>query len=97
MALDHEGAKDFAERRGISWRDRVVEIIRKVPEKVRTMFDGLDLGQRSSTPQPKATDYREDRETLRRSAIQRHSGAVRDIFQMHDKRPAGPATPENRP
>jgi Ti-type conjugative transfer relaxase TraA len=85
MALDHDGAKTFAERRGISWRERVVEIIRKVPEKVRSMFDGLDLGQRSNTPQPKHNDYSEDRETLRRSAIQRHAGAVRDIFQMHDK------------
>ncbi|WKL57388.1 Ti-type conjugative transfer relaxase TraA [Asticcacaulis sp. ZE23SCel15] len=83
MALDHDGAKDFAERRGLSFRERVVEIIRKVPEKVRSMFDGLDLGQRSPTPQP--TDYREDREALRRSAIQRHAGAVKDIFHMHDK------------
>ncbi|CAL4867349.1 ATP-dependent RecD-like DNA helicase [Asticcacaulis sp. MM231] len=85
MALDHDGAKAFAKRRGITLRERVVEIIRQVPEKVRSMFDGLDLGQRSSTPQPKPTDYRQDRDALRRSAIQRHAGAVKDIFQMHDK------------
>ncbi|ESQ89774.1 Ti-type conjugative transfer relaxase TraA [Asticcacaulis benevestitus] len=85
MALDHDGAKDFAERRGISWRERVVEIIRQVPDKVRGLFDGLDLGQRSKTPQLKPNDYREDRDALRRSAIQRHAGAVNDIFRMHDK------------
>ncbi|ESQ90247.1 Ti-type conjugative transfer relaxase TraA [Asticcacaulis benevestitus] len=85
VALDHDGAKAFAERRGITLRERIVEIIRQVPDKVRSMFDGLDLGQRSNTPQPKPTDYREDRETLRRSAIQRHAGAANDIFRMHDK------------
>ncbi|MDV6333073.1 Ti-type conjugative transfer relaxase TraA [Asticcacaulis sp. 201] len=85
MALGHDGAKAFAERRGITLRERIVEIIRQVPDKVRGMFDGLDLGQRSNTLQPKPSDYREDRDALRSSAIQRHAGAVRDIFHMEDK------------
>jgi hypothetical protein len=34
--------QDYAERRGITFRERVAEIVRKiVPEKVRGMFDGL--------------------------------------------------------
>ena len=45
MASDYEQidpARDYAERRGITFRGRVVEIVRKiVPEKVRGMFDGL--------------------------------------------------------
>jgi Ti-type conjugative transfer relaxase TraA len=45
MASDYERAdpvQSYAERRGISFRERVVEIVRKVvPEKVRSMFDGL--------------------------------------------------------
>jgi hypothetical protein len=45
MASDYERAdpaQSFAERRGITFRERVAEIVRKVvPEKVRTMFDGL--------------------------------------------------------
>ena len=45
MASDYERAdpaQSFAERRGITFRGRVVEIVRKVvPEKVRNMFDGL--------------------------------------------------------
>jgi Ti-type conjugative transfer relaxase TraA len=45
MALDYEQrdpAQSYAERRGITFRERVVEIVRKVvPEKVRDMFDGL--------------------------------------------------------
>jgi hypothetical protein len=45
MASDYERAdpvQNYAERRGITFRGRVVEIVRKVvPEKVRNMFDGL--------------------------------------------------------
>jgi Ti-type conjugative transfer relaxase TraA len=45
MASDYDRAdpiQDYAERRGITFRERVAEIIRKVvPEKVRDMFEGL--------------------------------------------------------
>jgi hypothetical protein len=45
MALDYERGdpiQSYAERRGITFRERVAEIVRKVvPEKVRTMFDGV--------------------------------------------------------
>ena len=45
MASDYERAdpvQGYAERRGITFRERVAEIVRKVvPEKVRNMFDGL--------------------------------------------------------
>jgi Ti-type conjugative transfer relaxase TraA len=46
MAGDHirdaNPARDFAERRGITFRERVVEIVRKiVPERARGMFDGF--------------------------------------------------------
>ena len=45
MASDYERADpvhSYAERRGITFRERVAEIVRKVvPEKLRTMFNGL--------------------------------------------------------
>ena len=45
MASDYERrdpAQSYAERRGISFGERVAEIVRKVvPEKLRNMFDGL--------------------------------------------------------
>jgi Ti-type conjugative transfer relaxase TraA len=45
MASDYERAdpvQSYAERRGITFRERVAEIVRKVvPEKLRGMFDGL--------------------------------------------------------
>ncbi len=47
MASDYERldpARDYAERRGITFRARVAEIVRKiVPEKLRGMLDGLRL------------------------------------------------------
>ncbi|MCO5059307.1 MAG: AAA family ATPase, partial [Rhizobiaceae bacterium] len=51
MASDYEKsdpAQSYAERRGITFRERVVEIVRKiVPEKVRDRIDGLLEGLRS--------------------------------------------------
>jgi Ti-type conjugative transfer relaxase TraA len=45
MASDYDRAdpvQSYAERRGITFRERVAEIVRKiVPEKLREMFDGL--------------------------------------------------------
>jgi hypothetical protein len=45
MASDYgraDPAQSYAERRGITFRERVAEIVRKVvPEKLRDMFDGL--------------------------------------------------------
>ncbi len=46
MATDYVPAQDYAERRGITFRERmerVVKIASQVPEKVRSMFDGLCL------------------------------------------------------
>ncbi len=86
MALDHDEAKTFAERRGISFREHVVE----VAEKVRDIFAGFQ--PRSPTPTPghdspeqTVSSFEADREALRRRAIQRHAGAVADIFRMQEQ------------
>jgi len=54
MALDYERAdpaQSFAERRGITFRERLVEIVRNVvPERLRRMFDGSHL--RADVPGP---------------------------------------------
>ncbi len=91
MASDYEQldpAQDYAERRGITFRARVAEIVRKlVPEKVRGMFDGLHLpvdgGQR---PERAAPDRKvaEGPETVlrqaRTGALVRHAQAVDAIL-----------------
>lgn len=65
-------ARSFAEQRGITFRERVTEIVRKVPEKVRGIFDALRLQQ---TPAPEA-----DRQVRAQSAIRRHARAVSTLF-----------------
>ncbi len=44
MASDyerHDPAQQFAERRGITFRECIAEIIQKIPERARGMFDGF--------------------------------------------------------
>ncbi|MGY4403899.1 hypothetical protein ACVIYL_004702 [Bradyrhizobium sp. USDA 3315] len=66
MASDYEPAQSYAERRGITFRERVAEIVRKiVPEKVRTMFGGLRLPAEAAPgdntmPQPGRDDAKAD-------------------------------------
>jgi hypothetical protein len=102
MASDYartDPAQAFAERRGITFRKLVVEIVRKAPEKVRGMFDGLRLpSARSDVPEPAAPERKvvEDPEAeLRRArtrALIRHARAVDDIFAAHDA--GGKGSPE---
>src|SRR5579863_7575688 len=64
MASDYERsdpAQGYAERRGITFRERVVEIVRKVPEKVRDLFDGLRLSA------PPARDAEDPERALRKA------------------------------
>lgn len=62
----------FAERRGITFRERVSEIVRKVPEKVRGMFDGL-RGPDQSVVAP-------DRQVRAQAAFRRHAQAVSNLL-----------------
>ena len=97
MASDYEPARDYAERRGITFRERVervVEIVRQVPEKVRGMFDGLRLpaegGQR---PERKVEEDPEA--ALRRArsrALVRHARAVDAVFAAQEQ--GGKASPD---
>ncbi|ENN84548.1 conjugal transfer relaxase TraA [Rhizobium freirei PRF 81] len=91
MTTDYEPARAYAERRGITFRERielVVEIVRQVPEKVRGMFDGLRLpvdggqGPERETPERKVAqrDVPADPEAVARKArtdaLIRHARAV---------------------
>ena len=103
MASDYERldpAQDYAERRGITFRARVAEIVRKiVPEKVRGMFDGLRLpadgGQRPERAAPERKVAEDPEDALRRArtkALIRHARAVDAIFEMQER--GGKASPE---
>ncbi|MFG1192857.1 Ti-type conjugative transfer relaxase TraA [Xanthobacter flavus] len=102
MASDYEPAQSYAERRGITFRERVervVEIVKQVPEKVRGMFDGLRLptdgGQepeRAAPEREKAADPEEALRRARTKALVRHARAVDAIFEMQEQ--GGRASPE---
>ncbi|WP_028347570.1 Ti-type conjugative transfer relaxase TraA [Bradyrhizobium murdochi] len=102
MASDYERAdpvQSYAERRGITFRERVAEIVRKVvPEEVRNMFDGLRPSaeavpgtESARRPQREAPERKasEDPEAAlrkaRTKALIRHARAVNAIFDTQER------------
>lgn len=66
----------FAERRGLTFRERIVEIVRKVPEKMRGMFDGL---RPANEPAPES-----DRQLRAQAAFRRHARAVSELLRAQE-------------
>jgi len=109
MASDYERAdpaQNYAERRGITFRERMAEIVRKVvPERMRNMFDGLrpsadavhgtGSARRPQREAPKRKVLEDPEVALREArtkALTRHARAVNAIFDMQDR--GGKARPE---
>ena len=109
MASDYERAdpaQRYAERRGITFRERVTEIVRKVvPEKVRKVFDGLAPSaeampgpdgvrrpDRNAPERKVAADPEAEARRLRTRALVRHARAVDAIFEAQEM--GGEASPE---
>jgi Ti-type conjugative transfer relaxase TraA len=109
MASDYEQrdpAQDYAEQRGITFRERVAEIVRRiVPERVRNMFDGLrppvdvvpgqDGARRPEREVPERKLAEDPEAALRKArtkALVRHARAVDAIFDMRER--GGKASPE---
>jgi Ti-type conjugative transfer relaxase TraA len=109
MASDYERAdpvQSYAERRGITFRERVAEIVRKVvPEKMRNMFDGLrpsaeavpgtGSARRPEREAPERKVVEDPEAALRQArtrALIRHARAVDAIFDMQER--GGKASPE---
>lgn len=100
MATDYDQqidpAQDYAERRGITFRERmerVVEIVKQVPEKVRGMFDGLHLAAdggagSDAVRQPKRKVEEDPENALRRArrqALIRHARASDAILEAKEQ------------
>lgn len=73
--------KAFAERRGIAFRERVAEIVRKVPEKARSAFAGFRSKPRQLDSETPALTRASDT----RRAIERYARARGDIDRMHER------------
>jgi hypothetical protein len=82
MAADYDGAdpaQSYAERRGITFGERVAEIVRRVvPEKLRDMFDGLRPSASVPGPDRGRKPEREtpERERSGTEALRRESEAA---------------------
>ena len=109
MASDYEQrdpAQGYAERRGITFRERIAEIVRKVvPERVRNMFDDrrppadavpdMDGARRQEPEAPERRVVEDPEAALRQArtkALVRHARAVDAIFDMQER--GGKASPE---
>ena len=86
MVTDYEQldpARDYAERRGITFRERVVEIVRKVvPEKLRGIFDGLRPGRSGSDGVPQPERESAGMEARRETAASAREAAPDDLEAM---------------
>ena len=108
MASDYERAdpaQDYAERRGITFRERVAEILRNVVlEKVREMLDGLrpsadavpgpDDARKPQREAPERKVVEDPDAALRKArtkALVRHARAVHAIFDIQER--SGNASP----
>jgi Ti-type conjugative transfer relaxase TraA len=96
MATDYERAdpaQSYAERRGITFRERVAEIVRKVvPEKLRGLWDGPRLPadgrqepERAAPERKAAADPEAALRRARTGALVRHARAVDAIFDVQER------------
>ena len=75
MAGDYKPEQAFAELRGISFRERIVEMVRKVPEKARSIFGNFRPQARQLEALPAQTNTQNDQ----RRAVERYARALGDI------------------
>ncbi len=84
MAQDYakvDPARSFAERRGISVREKVTEIARKVPEKARGIFDNFRPKVRALDSAPPAPNAKSEMQ----HAVERYARAAADVDRMREK------------
>lgn len=87
------GERSFAERRGISFRERVVEVVRAVPDKTREAFARIARSL-AATVEPAAPvqDVGLAGRIANRVAVERHARAIDVILAgQHEGRSANPA------
>jgi Ti-type conjugative transfer relaxase TraA len=81
MASDYKPAQQFAERRGITFRERIVEIARQVPERAKSIFANFrpQLHKLEALPSEKGGLFEQ------RRAVERYARAAADIGQMREQ------------
>ncbi|RPF72456.1 Ti-type conjugative transfer relaxase TraA [Aurantiacibacter spongiae] len=78
MAGDYKPEQAFAELRGITFRERIVEMVRQLPEKAKSIFGNFRPQARQLEPLPIQTNTQNDQ----RRAVERYARALGDIGTM---------------
>jgi len=81
MASDYKPEQQFAERRGITFRERIVEITRQLPERAKSIFAGF----RPQANRLEALPTDQAGPTDQRRAVERYARAAADIGQMREQ------------
>ncbi len=85
MASDYEPARDFAERRGITFRERVAEIVRRiVPEKARSIFANFRPAPEAQRDIATEQKPKADPLNMQRN-VERYARAIEDIGRTQAK------------
>lgn len=75
MAGDYKPEQAFAELRGINFRERVMELVRQVPEKAKSIFGSFRPQPRQLQPLPVQSNTQYEQ----RRAVERYARALGDI------------------
>ncbi|MCB2014910.1 MAG: Ti-type conjugative transfer relaxase TraA, partial [Sphingobium sp.] len=78
LAGDYKPEQAFAELRGISFRERLVEMVRQVPERAKSIFANFRPQARQLDPLPAQASTQNDQ----RRAVERYARALGDIGTM---------------
>jgi Ti-type conjugative transfer relaxase TraA len=81
MASDYNPEQAFAERRGITFRERIVEIAQQLPERAKSIFANFRPQANKLEPLPADQGGQSDQ----RRAMERYARAAADIGQMRDQ------------
>ena len=81
MASDYKPEQQFAERRGITFRERIVEIARQLPERAKSIFAGFRPQTQKLEPLP----TEQAGQSNQRRAVERFARAAADIGQMREQ------------
>ena len=81
MASDYNPEQQFAERRGITFRKRIVEIVRQLPERAKSIFAGF----RPQAHKLEALPIEQVGLSDQRRAVERYARAAADIGQMREQ------------
>jgi Ti-type conjugative transfer relaxase TraA len=81
MASDYKSEQAFAERRGITFRERIVQIARQLPERAKSIFAGF----RPQTHKLEALPPEQAGQSVPRRAVERFVRAAADIGQMREQ------------